>query len=390
MLLRGHRSVAPHAILLALCAVAWMSMGSPVVAEEDETDPSSAPPASVTLRDGSQLHGSFLPSESTESFLWQDDEDRQREPQRREISWSQVQSVRFGEKRREHANLSPLQQQRAQAETRRKAALRGAWHPKRDGEGPEGKRQESAPVLWENAIHLRGGDLISGRLRSIGSSDVHFETDRYGVASFPQQQVAAVELSDAAAISSLDETSRQRLMTVPRARGDQPPTHLVIAPVGDYLRGRLRQMDEQQLQFELATGEVQIPRERVCQIIWLNPPAGGQNESDASHDSTPHNESAGSADAEYETAGKEDEPGGPKVQVVYADGERVSLDSIRVDGAAIRGTHAQLGDCEIPLGDIAELVLEPGVASGGSAPGFDEWTLRAADLPWADRARSDQ
>ena len=46
-------------------------------------------------------------------------------------------------------------------------------------------------------------------------------------------------LSGASIRQFIEEESRQAALTIPRFRRDSPPTHVLIAPNGDLLRGRI-------------------------------------------------------------------------------------------------------------------------------------------------------
>ena len=63
---------------------------------------------------------------------------------------------------------------------------------------------------------------------------------------------------------NIDEAKRDRLLTLPRTQRDSPPTHLIISKNGDFLRGRIIEMDEARLQVEVRLEVKEIPRDRVC------------------------------------------------------------------------------------------------------------------------------
>ena len=49
---------------------------------------------------------------------------------------------------------------------------------------------------------------------------------------------------DDGTLPQLDETKRDRLLTLPRMQKDSPPTHLICSKNGDFLRGRILAMDD--------------------------------------------------------------------------------------------------------------------------------------------------
>ena len=49
-----------------------------------------------------------------------------------------------------------------------------------------------------------------------------------------------------------------------------PPTHLIRAKSGDYLRGRVTGMDDKTLKVEVRLESKDVPRDRISRIIWLH------------------------------------------------------------------------------------------------------------------------
>ncbi len=71
--------------------------------------------------------------------------------------------------------------------------------------------------------------------------------------------------------SVLMRSKRDRLLTVPGMQKGNPPTHLVRSRDGDYLRGRILEMDEFKLLIEIRLAPKEVPRQRISRIIWLHP-----------------------------------------------------------------------------------------------------------------------
>lgn len=68
-----------------------------------------------------------------------------------------------------------------------------------------------------------------------------------------------------------DET-RRNVLTIPRFRRATPPTHVLLAPNGDVLRGRITSATENIITFASGLDELRVPMERVSAAIWLSPP----------------------------------------------------------------------------------------------------------------------
>ena len=262
-------------------------------------------------------------------------------------------------------DMTPLRRHRAQAEARRKAALRGAWRPPNASAattGPGAAGEDSPPTpaaetAWEHAIHLRGGEVLPGRLSAIDDAAVRFTTERLGEGRFPHDEVRMLELGDAGEPARLADSRRRRLMTLPRTQTDSPPSHLLVFADGDYLRGRLSSVDGERLTFATPAGELPIERSRVVGIAWLTPPddpGGAPDRPDAFH-------------------------------VTRTDGARLTLRDLTHRDGVVQGEHPVLSTCQIPVGEIAEV-------RRGVDPAFPHppasgvvWRLRAAPLPLVDR-----
>lgn len=260
-------------------------------------------------------------------------------------------------------DMTPLRRHRAQAEAGRKAALRGAWRPadKSDVAGGtvgDDSRPDPPPETdWEHAIHLRGGEVLPGRLLAIDDAAVHFATERLGEAPFPHDQVRMLELGDAGEPARLADSRRRRLMTLPRTQTDSPPSHLLVFADGDYLRGRLLSVDARRLAFATPAGELTIDRSRAVGIAWLtrpDDPGDAPDRPDAFH-------------------------------VTRTDGARLTLWDLTLGDGVVQGEHPVLSTCRIPIGEIAE--VRRGVDPPFSQPPASAvvWHLQPAPLPLVDR-----
>ena len=127
----------------------------------------------------------------------------------------------------------------------------------------------------------------------------------------------------------IEEESRRHALTIPRFRREDPPTHVLIAPNGDLLRGRLAAVHPGEIEFESRLEVFRFPRERVAAIVWLR---------------NPENE-------------------GPKVQntsglqTLLAGGFVVSFTPESLAEGFLAGTSASLGTCRVPAAAISELYL---------------------------------
>jgi thiol-disulfide isomerase/thioredoxin len=65
---------------------------------------------------------------------------------------------------------------------------------------------------------------------------------------------------------------RKQVLTVPRFEKDDPPRHLLLAANGDVLRGEITGATDTHFGFHCGMEDLNVPRERVRAVIWLDPP----------------------------------------------------------------------------------------------------------------------
>ncbi|MBC8114006.1 MAG: TlpA family protein disulfide reductase, partial [Candidatus Saccharimonas sp.] len=128
------------------------------------------------------------------------------------------------------------------------------------------RSKQTKPVL-----HLRSGDTIPCDVTTIDEKGVTFAATVTDATFVRHDQLKALELVSDAAPVQIAKMKKDRLLMLPRMQRDNPPTQLIRSVDGDYLRGRLVSMDEQQLQIEIRLETKTLHRDRVARIIWLHP-----------------------------------------------------------------------------------------------------------------------
>jgi len=92
--------------------------------------------------------------------------------------------------------------------------------------------------------------------------------------------VFTVSLSDFSAHSVVGRTClpevnadiRKQVLTVPRFQRDDPPRHVLLAANGDVLRGEIEAATDTHFGFHCGMETLNVPRERVRAVVWLQPP----------------------------------------------------------------------------------------------------------------------
>lgn len=173
------------------------------------------------------------------------------------------------------------------------------------------------------------GLLISAILTSVNSRNTQtLKNDVRGLVEIDEFLVRNVV--GASVKQFIQEEARERALTVPRFRRDDPPTHVLLAPNGDLLRGRLSAVTADEIVFESRLETFRFPRERVAAVIWL------AQEGDAA--SRPVRDASA-------------------VQAKMDNGFMLTMTPQRMSNGQLIGTSRQLGNCQIPAKAIRDLFL---------------------------------
>lgn len=222
------------------------------------------------------------------------------------------------------------------------------------------------------SIHLRSGDAIPGRVLAIDEMGVHISSPVAESQVIPHTRIKAAEFLARVSPPDLEAAKKERLLTIPRKQKASPPTHLLCARNGDLLRCRLISLDERTVCIELQLAEIELPRDRIAQIIWFHPEESGGAGSDDASDSDE----------------RPDEPSLPvtasvdgQVQVVQSNGNRVTFHPEEVDGESIAGTSEILGTCRFHLKEIDQMLFGRQVETEVAELAYHQWRLQPAVEP---------
>ncbi len=215
-------------------------------------------------------------------------------------------------------------------------------------------------------VQMMGNVIVNGQVQQRGGDGIEmsrFEIDNLAGTSIRQ---------------FIEEETRETTLLVPRFRRDNPPTHVLLAPNGDLLRGRLLNIRENDIEFESRLETLRIDRQRVAAIVWLHLPSAGNLDKPAA-ELTAHNDPENDfiLDDEHESL----------MQAHLADGFSITLTPERLLNGYIQGQSELLGKCSFPAASIRELFL--GNPEGReSLAAYDQWIAQHAKEPDWDIARS--
>ncbi|SVE29308.1 uncharacterized protein METZ01_LOCUS482162, partial [marine metagenome] len=121
-------------------------------------------------------------------------------------------------------------------------------------------------------VHVNGEQLFSHKLRN-GRPGRGIEFNLQNSNSTASSVMLSKFKSSSNALY-MGKDTRVKLLTLPRLRKSNPPQHIIAATNGDLVRGELLGLTDKATRFRSKLREVQIPRERIAGIVWL------QNEED--------------------------------------------------------------------------------------------------------------
>jgi len=144
----------------------------------------------------------------------------------------------------------------------------------------------------------------------------------------------------------IDFGAKEKALTIPRSRRDPLPTHVLVAPNGDLLRGNLQAATSNSIRFTSKEETFELPYSRISAIVWLKEP--DQFES-------------------AEEEGSEDDPPAPPKadeflvthQFTLMDGSRLHLSGKGIENNRFVGESSILGRCELSIDNVREMRRGP-------------------------------
>ncbi len=211
------------------------------------------------------------------------------------------------------------------------------------------------------ALFLRTGDMVPCEITRIDDKGVTYKTPLADLGTIANDKIKAVVLTlDGRGPVELTKEKRERLLTLPRMQRDNPPTHLIRSCDGDYLRGRVVEMDDRKLTVEVRLQTKEVPRDRISRIIWLHP-----------------DELPGAAAAKKKTNAATPS----RVQAVHDNGTRLTFHAQQFKDSILSGISDALGPCRISLESIDQLLIGNAIEEAVVKTAYQQWKLRYALEP---------
>ncbi|HTK73987.1 MAG TPA: TlpA disulfide reductase family protein, partial [Gemmataceae bacterium] len=228
-----------------------------------------------------------------------------------------------------------------------------------EGAAPEMRPGVSLPSTGQRSLHLRTGDTIPVEVTGIDEKGLYIKTNVSATTFVPHEKIKCVELVPSGSFK-VDEAKRDRLLTLPRMQKDSPPTHLICSKNGDFLRGRILEMDDTRLKVEVRLETREVPRDRVAQIIWLH--------ADELSGKPPAPPAVADARAD-------------RVQVIHPNGNRMTFFLDKSDAKTITGKSEILGDCRVDLARVDQVLFGDKIEQSAAQLAHHTWRMHHATEP---------
>jgi len=226
----------------------------------------------------------------------------------------------------------------------------------------DGVNADSGGRRFIARLILVSGETVTGRVASIDERGLSLEREGSEPATIPAAAIQAVELCPTS-VARISAEKFRSLVTLPRAQRGSPPTHLIRSTRGDYLRGRLLSLDDQNLRIAIDADPrgkpTVIPAAEVARIIWLHPELLADDWKPA----------------------VETPPPGLVMEAVGPRRQRLRFAATGVEGDLLLGAHPYLGPVRVPLGDIDRLNVGEGLEDSPLGRPYAQWVPRPAPPP---------
>jgi peroxiredoxin len=212
--------------------------------------------------------------------------------------------------------------------------------------------------------------MIQCQVERIDERGVTFHSPRFDATFVPNDKIKAVELENRSRATKIDITKRDRLLTLPRLQKEDPPTHLIRSIDGDYLRGRLVELDNKTLTIEVRQDTRHVGRDQIASVIWLDKPEPKDKP-----------DKKDKADQPKKPAGGTTATADNRVQSLRRDGVRMTFRPEKVAGTVLQGTSEVLGACRVELGEVDQLVIGRAIEQFAKSLPYQRWSLLPAVEP---------
>ncbi|OYP35765.1 hypothetical protein [Rhodopirellula sp. MGV] len=175
---------------------------------------------------------------------------------------------------------------------------------------------------FQPTLVLQSGDRMRGSFESFNDQSLSFAGQFSMPCQIPDDAMGQFLLQPMAPPGA---QALRYALSVPRIQKGNPPSHLLISPQGDLLRGRLLRLDQDAATMEIRQVERRIPRTSIGSIVRLKSLSGPTFQGQSIN---------------------------VEAVIITQANERLSLANVRYDQNQFEGDHPQFGHCQIPMSAI--------------------------------------
>ncbi|MEQ1824332.1 MAG: TlpA disulfide reductase family protein [Pirellula sp.] len=233
------------------------------------------------------------------------------------------------------------------------------------------------------SLFLRNGDCFPASVTLVNETNTLFKSELFEVGVIGNDQIRGIRILDYRSADSIEKGARKKLLTLPRAQRQNPPTHLIVSRQGDAVRGHLKGLTEDFATLEVRGNDHSIVMKTVAEIIWLPEPPEVVPPANAPS-SEPKQSDEQTASKEVVPVVKQADDSKPpqlKCLALFSTGTRFSFVPQNMDGDVLNGLHPQLGACRVDLSKVSRLVLGDAIESDSQWNWFGKWQLENAPDP---------
>jgi thiol-disulfide isomerase/thioredoxin len=218
-------------------------------------------------------------------------------------------------------------------------------------------------------IELRSGDLIPGKVDRIDEKGITFQSPFSSSTFLPHEEVQSIDLNRMPRVKSYSAEKLNRLLTVPRSRKNDPPSHLITSTDGDYLRGRLIGLKDNELEAEVKLQPVRLNASKIARIVWLHD-RNWESDIKPSPNDPGKEPPAPQPDGEVSL-----------VHCVDRSGLRLTFSPKETTEEKISGTSQWLGECSMGIATLEIVLFGIRVQERAREWNMNPWVLALAKQP---------
>jgi peroxiredoxin/hydrogenase maturation factor len=238
------------------------------------------------------------------------------------------------------------------------------------------------------SLFLKSGDCFPAAVALVDEQQTHFRSPLFEKGVVPNEQVQGLRILDYNS-DSIEKSARKKLLTLPRAQRNNPPTHLIVSRQGDAIRGQLKKLTEDVATLEVRGAERAIQMKTVAEIVWLPAPPEVVPPETEKGAKSPGTSSGGSNESKVPMGEANKNTTEPKVQkemglrclALFAAGTRYRFSPTQYQAGILEGIHPELGKCQVDMSKVARIVLGNEIDLDAHWNWFGKWQLENAPDP---------